>query len=282
MADETVEKTEIQMDEDLFTEGFEAAITEVSAGSETTSEKKEELAEAKKVEEEKKVEEQPKPDEKEERIKTLEKALEDTKSWGTKSAQELADLKREIAELKAKTPEPEPEPPEEVKKFYEDYPEMKKAVEWEAKRLFKGNQPAAEIAPQIIGQLVNNIGLMTFQDAVRNGFEPEAGKWMEGHADGIRIMRSKEFNEWLTKEKIDVSTPEFNQPSKAIEVISRFKEAKVKGALSEKDRSEAKEKEEKRDAAGAIISSTKGGGGGSKIDNADYDGAFEEAAKGST
>jgi len=278
------EKTETQVSDELFTEGFEAAISEASAGSETTTEKKVEEKPPEEKKEEKVVE--PKPDEITKRVETLEKSLEDTKKWGTERATEAANLKKEIEALKAKTPEPEPEPSDEIKQLYEDYPEFKKAVEFEVKRLVKQGGgtggPAPEIQNKVIGEMINGLSQISFAQGIMFGVEdgPEDNrKWVDGHPDGIKIIRSKEFKDWIEKEKIDTTTEEFNNPLKAIEVISKFKEAKVKGALNAHDKETALEKKEKREAAGATVSTTKGGRTGGGVDKDDYDGAFAEAVR---
>ncbi len=272
MVDEVIEKTETQVGEELFNEAFDEAGKEASAGSEITPEVQPKKEEVKPLEEKKEGAPIPTP---EERIASLEQQLTDTKGWGTKNATEVAELKREIVELKKsaeKSPEEEPVP-EDLKSFYDDYPEFKKAVEWEAKRLTKGLVTSQTVTPEIQGV----IGQISFDQAVMFGYAGEEG-WVEGHPDSARIVHSKEFTDWAGKEKIDPNT--VKDPKEAIKIISRFKEAKVKGAFSEHDKEKAKEKKEREEAAAANISSTKGGGGGKgKSDPNDYDGAWDEAAK---
>jgi len=272
--EEVTETTELQMDSNLFDEAFDEAAKEAPASPGITSEeeKKEEVKPP-----------EPKPDEKEEKIKSLEKQLNDTKAWGTQGAQKVAQLEAELTTLKKvaeKPPEEEPVP-EDIKSFYEDYPEFKKAVAFESKRLIKGmglDAPKAQIPPETFAPLQSVIGQMGFDRAVMFGFNDETEGWIEGHPDGPRIVQSKEFEDWTTKEKIEVE--KITDPKEAIKIISRFKEIKVKGVLSIHEKETKKEKEERIETAGASIASTKGGPKGKgSINKEDYDGGWDEATQ---
>ncbi len=279
MAEEKTEHvTEAQVAEDLHDEAFEEAAKEgAPASSETTPKKEEKPAEEKKPDEEAKVDtSKKKPEEKPvetDEVKTLKTQLEETKRWGTGNAEKVAELTRRL-ETAEKKPEAtqEEEVPEEIKTFYEDYPEFKKAVEFEAKRLMKG---VGGVSPEVIKPIQETVGQMIFDQALILGIADDKGEFIEGHPDALRIAASKEFKEWA-KTDPDAST---SDPIRAIKLIGRFKESKVKEAAGEHDKHLREDAEERKRAAGAAIHSTKGGSrGGGKVDKQDYDSAFDEAA----
>ena len=272
--EEVIEKTEIKMDEELFDEAFEEAGKEgAPTGSEITPKEGAPAGLEITPKEQSKEEPKPPPDEKEEKIQSLEKQLHDTKGWGTKSAQKVAELERQIEELKKVPPKTiEEEIPEDIKSFYEDYPEFRKAVEFENKRIMKGMVPQQNESLEIN----KVVGQINFDQTVMFGFQDEKEGWIEGHADAPKIVHSSEFKDWIGKEKIDSNG--ISDPKEAIETLSRFKEAKLKGALSEHDKSKHKEIVERQKVAGASVGSTKGGiGSKQKIDKDDYDGGWDEA-----
>jgi len=273
--EEVVETTELQVSEDLFDESFKEASEGTPAKSETTPEKKTEEKPPEKIEEAKKEEEKPtsEPDE----VKSLKKQLEDTKRWGTESATKVAELTRRLEAAEKKTPEKvvEEEIPADIKAFYEDYPEFKKAVDFEVSQRLKGMAPGTP-KEDVLAPIQAEIGQLRFERAVVNGVVDKDGSFVDGHPDAMKIVLTKEFKTWADKEK----ATEISDPIEAIKAISRFKETKVKEATKEHDKKAEKEAEERKKAAAASISSTKGGSrGGGTPDKQDYDSAFDEEAK---
>ncbi len=274
--EEVVETTELQVSEDLFDESFKEASEGTPAKSETTPETKPEEKPPEKIDEPKKEEEAkltPDPDE----VKSLKKQLEDTKRWGTESATKVAELTKRLETAEKKSPEKvvEEEIPADIKAFYEDYPEFKKAVDFEVDRRTKGMTPGTP-KEDVLAPVMAEIGQLRFERAVVNGVVDKDGNFIDGHPDAMRIVLTKEFKSWAEKEKVT----EISDPIEAIKAISRFKETKVREATREHDKKVGKEAEERKQAASASISSTKGGSRGSgSVDKQDYDAGWDEAVK---
>ncbi len=272
--------TETQVAEDLHDEAFEEAAKEgASASSETTpeetpaEEKKSDGKEKKAETSEKKTVE--KPVESDE-VKTLKQQLEETKRWGTGNAEKVAELTRRL-ETAEKKPEAtvEEEVPEDVKTFYDDYPEFKKAVDFETDRKIKALGLTGSVTSATIEEVKSMAGQIAFNQVLISGLEDDKGEFIEGHQDGLKVARSKEFKEWA---KTDPDR-ETSDPIRAIKLISRFKESKVKQAVKEHDENLEKEADERKKAASAAIHSTKGGSRSSgKAGKDDFDSAFDEAA----
>ena len=278
--EEVVETTELQVSEDLFDESFKEASEGTPATSETTPEKKAEEKPQEKTEELKKEEEKkeevkssPDPDE----VKSLKKQLEDTKRWGTESATKVAELTKrlEVAEKKPVEKPAEEEIPADIKAFYEDYPEFKKAVDFEVSQRLKGMTPGTP-KEDVLAPVQAEIAQLRFERAVVNGGVDKDGNFIDGHPDAMKIVLTKDFKAWAEKEKVT----EISDPIEAIKAICRFKETKVKEATREHDKKVGKEAEERKQAASASISSTKGGSRGSgSADKQDYDAGWDEAVK---
>lgn len=284
------ETTETQIAEDLHDEAFDEAVKEFDsegtpAGSETIPKEEKPPEEPAKKEEEVKVGQETPPETlappvETEEVKSLKQQLEDTKRWGTDNATKVADLTKKLETLGKKPPaEPpkEEEIPDDIKALYEDYPELRKAVEFEAKRLIK-MLPASTpgVTPEAIEPLQKTVGQMVFEQSIVMGFADKDGNFIEGHPDALRVAASKEFKEWV-KSDPDADT---GDPIRAIKLIGRFKESKVKEATKQHDKNLEKEAEERKQAASASISSTKGGRtGGGGVNKDDFDGAWDEAAR---
>ena len=113
------------------------------------------------------------------------------------------------------TEESEPELPEDVKELFEDYPEYRKAIEFEAEKLFK--KKLGGVDPQ---DLEHQLGLERFVREVTTGTY-ENGVFIEGHPDAQKVTNSQEYWDWWKSkgyQPCDSKT--------AIQRISEFKRRK--------------------------------------------------------
>lgn len=210
---------------------------------------------------------------------------------------EAEKLKAEIEELKkaapAKPVEEKPaaaapaaeELPDDLKAFMEEYPEVGRLVEHQAKRLLKetlGSDFDPKQIPALAQQVQQAQAQNDFNTAVLGGFVDEDGAWVDGHSDALVIMRGKHrpaFEEWVKANSVDLAA--IDHPKKAIETLTGFKKHLAAKAAAEKKAAAGQQAAElTQEASASIQGGTKGGGGaggGGKPKADDFDSAFEEA-----
>lgn len=258
MGDEAEEKETIEGEEkEISDDEAEAAFAEGSG--EEAPEKKEEKeipseSEKTSVVEEKALEEKETPTEKKEKPKEVSieslqsdleqtnKRLEDTQKWATGLATENSQLKKEREDLKktsALKDEPKPdekldEIPDDIKAFYEDYPEAQAAITYEAQKLVKSM--FADLDPGQVQKELTDIksavGQSDFNTAVIIGLRGEDGNFVEGHPDAIKVMSGPKFKTYMDD---NPHLGNITNPIEAIKAISAFKEQQAASAAKTHD-----------------------------------------------
>lgn len=194
---------------------------------------------------------------------------------------EIKALKEEVKTLREKPKEEKPAEeseedaiPEDLQEYYKEFPEARRAAQFEAERLIKkmGVGKSDETA-QAIGQ-------MRFEQTVINGFMDEDGSWVDGHPDAMKILTGpawKKFDDWAKTEKIDPMT--VTDPREAIKVIGKYKTSLAAAAAADKKGEQTEEAKRLTEQAGGSL---KGGtrdkpAGGKAAQSEDPDAIFEEA-----
>jgi len=214
---------------------------------------------------------------------TLKKRLADTQKWGHELAGEVAALKKKIEEIEATSKAAEKakadEIPENVKSFYEDFPGFSDAVQYEAQKLLRNTLGDVDVK-SLHESFRQQEGQRAFERQVVGGFYDSSGQFVEGHPDAYRVMASPEFKSWA--EERDKASPGFlnvSDPSKAIQIISQFKEHSAKQAAAKHDAALAdKASQVKEFASGGVPQGNRGATGKTKADDDDPESIFNKAA----
>ena len=221
------------------------------------------------------------------KAEAAEKRVADNQAAFTKSQQELASERKQREELQAqidaaKKPAEtaEPELPDEVKSFFNDFPEAKTAIEHLADSL------AAKRVKEALGG-VDLTQLRTAQEQnavaswerqVVNGYFDESGNYVEGVPDYYRIAApgNKEYWDWYHGKGYGPCSPP--------EAVTRLKEWKTEKEVgritvetAEKDRL-AKEKADnlKKVTSGGLPASQRRPAAAPAADENDFEGGFDE------
>jgi len=214
---------------------------------------------------------------------TLKKRLADTQKWGHELATQLSDLQKKIDTIEARDKEAAKakadEIPENVKSFYDDFPGFADAVQYEAQKLLRNTLGDVDVK-SLHESFRQQEGQRAFERQVVGGFYDSSGQFVEGHPDAYRVMASPEFKSWA--EERDKASPGFlnvSDPSKAIQIISQFKEHSAKQAAAKHDAAlAAKASQVKEFARGGVPQGNKGAMGKTKADDDDPESIFNKAA----
>lgn len=162
--------------------------------------------------------------------------------------------------------------PEELQALYEDFPTLRRAVQYEAERMVKQAGMGGGVDPE----LQRRIDVMDFTNSVCFGFVGQDGKFVEGVPDAIKITSDKEYWDWYGKKGYQPGSP-----ADAIRILNEYKTERLRTAsndLSERHRGKA---DTVMEAMGGTIEAgnqRRGNGvAGSARKATDFDGAFEEA-----
>lgn len=219
----------------------------------------------------------------EEDPETLKKRLADTQKWGHELSGEVAALKKKIEEIEATSKAAEKakadEIPENVKSFYDDFPGFADAVQYEAQKLLRNTLGDVDVK-SLHESVRQQEGQRAFERQVVGGFYDSSGQFVEGHPDAYRVMASPEFKSWADER--EKAMPGFlgeSDPSKAIQIISQFKEHSAKQAAAKHDAAlAAKASQVKEFASGGVPQGNKGAMGKTKADDDDPESIFNKAA----
>lgn len=219
----------------------------------------------------------------EEDPETLKKRLADTQKWGHELSGEVAALKKKIEEIEATSKAAEKakadEIPENVKSFYDDFPGFADAVQYEAQKLLRNTLGDVDVK-SLHESFRQQEGQRAFERQVVGGFYDSSGQFVEGHPDAYRVMASPEFKSWADER--EKAMPGFlgeSDPSKAIQIISQFKEHSAKQAAAKHDAAlAAKASQVKEFASGGVPQGNKGATGKTKADDDDPESIFNKAA----
>lgn len=214
---------------------------------------------------------------------TLKKRLADTQKWGHELSGEVAALKKKIEEIEATSKAAEKakadEIPENVKSFYDEFPGFADAVQYEAQKLLRNTLGDVDVK-SLHESFRQQEGQRAFERQVVGGFYDSSGQFVEGHPDAYRVMASPEFKSWVDER--EKAMPGFlgeSDPSKAIQIISRFKEHSAKQAAAKHDAAlAAKASQVKEFASGGVPQGNKGAMGKTKADDDDPESIFNKAA----
>ena len=214
---------------------------------------------------------------------TLKKRLADTQKWGHELATQLSDLQKKIDTIEARDKEAAKakadEIPENVKSFYDDFPGFADAVQYEAQKLLRNTLGDVDVK-SLHESFRQQEGQRAFERQVVGGFYDSSGQFVEGHPDAYRVMASPEFKSWA--EERDKASPGFlnvSDPSKAIQIISQFKEHSAKQAAAKHDAAlAAKASQVTEFASGGVPQGNKGATGKTKADDDDPESIFNKAA----
>lgn len=219
----------------------------------------------------------------EEDPETLKKRLADTQKWGHELSGEVAALKKKIEEIEATSKAAEKakadEIPENVKSFYDDFPGFADAVQYEAQKLLRNTLGDVDVKA-LHESFRQQEGQRAFERQVVGGFYDSSGQFVEGHPDAYRVMASPEFKSWADeREKAMSGFLGESDPSKAIQIISQFKEHSAKQAAAKHDAAlAAKASQVKEFASGGVPQGNKGAMGKTKADDDDPESIFNKAA----
>lgn len=160
--------------------------------------------------------------------------------------------------------------PEELQALYEDFPTLRQAVQYEADRLVRqavtgGINPA---------DLQDKLNVLEFTNAVCFGFVDEAGKFVDGVPDAVKITSSKDYWDWFKEKGYQPGPPEH-----AIKILNEYKVEKLKSASRESTKKDQDRSGRLKEAFGGTIEpgNKKGNGSLSSHKATDFEGAFEEA-----
>ena len=214
---------------------------------------------------------------------TLKKRLADTQKWGHDLATQLSDLQKKIDTIEAREKEAAKakadEIPENVKSFYDDFPGFADAVQYEAQKLLRNTLGDVDVK-SLHESFRQQEGQRAFERQVVGGFYDSSGQFVEGHPDAYRVMASPEFKSWADER--EKAMPGFlgeSDPSKAIQIISQFKEHSAKQAAAKHDAAlAAKASQVKEFASGGVPQGNKGATGKTKADDDDPESIFNKAA----
>ncbi len=220
---------------------------------------------------------------KDEDPETLKKRLADTQKWGHELATQLSDLQKKIDTIEARDKEAAKakadEIPENVKSFYDDFPGFADAVQYEAQKLLRNTLGDVDVK-SLHESFRQQEGQRAFERQVVGGFYDSSGQFVEGHPDAYRVMASPEFKSWVDER--EKAMPGFlgeSDPSKAIQIISQFKEHSAKQAAAKHDAAlAAKASQVKEFASGGVPQGNKGAMGKTKADDDDPESIFNKAA----
>ncbi len=175
-----------------------------------------------------------------------EKQFKDTQAAFTEKSQENADLKKRIKDLEEEnvayqksldeSTEEEPfEFSDDVKEFFEEYPEAKKAIEQIREHILKniGRGGSTEALRSEITNLNARVAQANYERAIVSGFVDDNDNFIEGHPDAFRVVRTKEFDDFCKSNKINT---ENISAMDAIKTISQYKESIAKKSASEHDK----------------------------------------------
>lgn len=226
-----IEKEAIQSEDQATEVDAEALFNEAIGETEAQAADESAVAEA---EQEARPEEKPAEEKKEDDPETLQKRLSDTQRWGHELSAKVAELEKTLSELKSRQEQPkqEEELPEDIRVFYEEYPELPKAIQAEVERRLKAVTGGKDLA-NALKEIEDSRAQMSFERSVVNGVTGKDGQFVEGHPDAYRIMATQDFKSWLTEEtKKDPKVADTMDPIEAIGILSRYKEEKTKAATA--------------------------------------------------
>jgi len=222
--------------------------------------------------EEKPAEETPsKGDEKpptvEEQLAALTKRLDDQQASFTRVSQENAELRKQLASKDSSVSD-DTDIPEEIKTLMDDYPEFTKLIDYFMKKSGGGGDPDIKSSIEQYQQQRD------FESAVMSGYANEAGEWVDGHPDAIKIFNSKGFMEFCQSKKIDASVT----VSKAIELITEYKKNHLRQAASQHDTTATEKGKKVTEALTGGVRSTRTAGRSAEStdDKDDFDKAWAE------
>lgn len=217
----------------------------------------------------------------------LEKQLKDTQTWAHGLTTTVAELKKKVEATDPKGTKPgedqdDDDLPEEIKSYFDDYPEAKKAFEFLAKKQL-GGMSVDEIKTTVTS-MQGQINQANFEKAVVTGFMGEDNKWVDGHPDAYKVMSTTAFKEWFDAEtKRDPTLGNISDPAAAIGVVTRFKTHSASSAAASHDAALGGEmaQDVKDMAAGAVETGANTGPGSQpkKDEDKSPEEIFEEHAK---
>lgn len=226
----------------------------------------------------------------------LKKMIADNQAWATRVAQENARLRAELetaktgkpaggkeAEGTPNAPAPEGEDlPEDVKEYLQDYPEAQKAIDLFVDRKVKallGGLDVKEMGTAVM-RLHHDLAQVNFENVVLGGYvDPEKGDFVDGHPDARKILRSKEYGDFVAdRRKQDQTYGITNDPRQAIKILTDFKESRLREATGRKDEANKEKSKKVIELAQGALSPGMGRTGGGARKAEDFDSAFDEAA----
>lgn len=201
----------------------------------------------------------------------------DAKTKEAEANKKLADdlLKEKAAEEKKKAEEQEAAPekmPEEVEEYFEEDIRRKQAIEYSARQIAKGivddtvkkaldeydaslvSAMGGKDPKTFIGEMVEKVNQTEFNQDVTYGYVDKEGKYHEGHADAMEIVRSQAFWDWAEEQaKKDPTFAERqNYAAEAIKIISSYKKEKLSNAAEKEKKGQQKEKEEMEEGMSGV------------------------------
>lgn len=186
-------------------------------------------------------------------VEHWQKVARDNQAWGTRLAQEKAELEKRLAALEAKAKEAPPkadELPPEAQKFLADWPEAKAALDHVAKASREAAVREAEerLAPKL-AQVEAFIAEQTFMQSVTRGYMDDKGVRVPGHVDAPEIVASPEFEAWMRKSG---RNPQMTA-AEAIQALGDYKREAASKAVAAHDTAAQAKRVRLTEAAGGAV-----------------------------
>jgi|GEM_PF-5596103 len=208
----------------------------------------------------------------------LQRQMEANKAWGTRLAQENAELRKKLGGAPPAKSDGQGVTdgqdsggdadalPDDIAAYLGDDPMFEKAANAIAERIVK--QRFGDFDPSAVGDVNDRLMQLEFERGVTAGSYGSDGQYVKGHSDAYSIMNSPEYQSWFdTESKLDPTLTQISDPIAAIRVLDRYKEHAAKQGAEAHDRGQSTGDLLRDQMTGAPSPGTKGGSGGGKKNN---------------
>lgn len=171
-------------------------------------------------------------------LEKLKQQVDDNKAWGTRLAQENAELKKLVeagvtsGEKDGEQPDASGGAPPEVLDYFESDPAAMKALSYLVEKQVAERLAGVKDYGQDVEVMRDRIAQLNFERALSNGVMTETG-FIPGHPDAPQVINSQPYREWFAVESVkNPGILRVSSPIEAIGVLDRYKEFRAKQAAS--------------------------------------------------
>lgn len=169
-------------------------------------------------------------------LEKLKQQVDDNKAWGTRLAQENAELKKLVeagvatdAQAK-KTPEASDAVPPEVLEYFDSDPAAMKALSYLVEKQVAERLASVKDYGSDVTDIRGMVQQLNFEQAVTRGMVTETG-FVSGHSDALQVMATQDYRDWFAVESVkNPAVLRVSSPVEAIGVLDRYKEFAAKRA----------------------------------------------------